>query len=67
MVKQDEDVHVAQRCLLTTGEGAENPCFHDGLRLEVVGYSLLHHFGTHKHIDCILGHKGSDIFLINVL
>ena len=49
-VGHKEDVHVAPRSLLATGEGAEEPCLHDGLGLEVVGY-LLVHLGAHKRYN----------------
>ena len=43
-----ENVDVAGGRFLSSGEGAEEPCLQDGLRLEVVGYGLLHLLGVHK-------------------
>ena len=40
-------VYVGTLRLLTTGIGAENPSFQNGLRLEIVGYLLCHSLCTH--------------------
>ena len=57
-----QQVHVAVLALLTAGEGSENPCFQDGLRLEIVGYLLGDHLGTHNSCFSVFVRKYTNYF-----
>ena len=46
-IKLDKYIHIAIRTLLTTRIGAKEPCFQNGLRLEVFGYLLCHRLCIH--------------------
>ena len=56
VVKDDEDVDVAQRCLLAAGKGAEDPCLQDGLRLWTERYLFL---------TSDVGHVGHEVATAN--
>ena len=47
MVKHDKDVHITIRRFLTSGKAAEQPCFQDGLRLEILSYKMCHYLLIH--------------------
>lgn len=59
-----QQVHIAFRPLLTTGERTKQPYLQDGLRLEVLGYHLCHvlGFGAHSVTSSILICKYRDFF-----
>ena len=61
-VKFDKYIHIAVLTFLTTGKGTKEPCFQDGLRLEVFGYLLCHHLCTHCPNIYIYGANIRNIF-----
>ena len=61
-VRNEKNVDVTPRCLLASGEGAEEPCLQDWLSLEIVGYRLLHHLCTHKRVVLVSGDKDTTFF-----
>ena len=56
-VKLHQYVHVALRRLFATGEGAEEPCLQDRLRLEVLGYLLTYLLCCHRWYHIFLTAK----------
>ena len=46
-VKFNKYIHIAVLTFLTTGKGSKDPCFQDGLRLEIFSYLLCHCLCTH--------------------
>ena len=47
-VENHHDVHIAVGSFLASGVGAEQPCFQDGLRLEIFGDGLCHGLCGHS-------------------
>ena len=55
-------VHIALRVLLSTGEGAKQPCFHNGLGLEIFGYHPCHCRCVHRYSFIVLFTKIQHLF-----
>jgi hypothetical protein len=65
IVGNKKDINIALRRLLASGEGTEEPCLQDWLRLEVVGYSLLYQLVAHKRILLRIWGQNYEIILNN--